>query len=100
MDKMKLLNFVRSSFNTNEVLNSIKQFPQFKQWNIINHDTIGDRGLILHVKTPLFVGCILIVFDGETFYIRKVNKSGFVLLTNKTNYVTIFGIIFDLYLVD
>jgi len=84
----------------NDVYKSIEQFPQFKKWNIQKKESIGDRGLLLHIKTPMFQGYILIVFDGENFIIRKVNKFGMVLLTNKSKYVSVFGIIFDLYLVD
>ena len=100
MDKFFLLPHIKSLFNVDEVFKSIQEFPQYKNWCIQKRETIGDRGLLLHIKTPLFQGFILVVFDGENFYIRKVNKSGFVLLTNKSKYVSIFGMIFDLYLVD
>jgi len=100
MEKFFLLPYVKSSFNVNEVFKSIQQFPQFKSWNIQKHESIGDRGLLLHIRTPFFHGYILVVFDGENFYIRKVNKAGMVMLTNKSKYVSIFGIIFDLYLAD
>jgi hypothetical protein len=98
MDKFKLLSYIKCSFNTNNVLKSIEKFPQFKSWNVVKHEMISDRGLLLYVKNSGFNGCLFIVFDGNDFIIRKINKCGFVLLTNKTKYVSIFGNIFDLYL--
>lgn len=100
MDKFFLLPYVRNKFNTNELINEVKQFNRFKTWNIVKEETIGDRGILLHVKKSGFVGFILVTLEGGEYYVRKVNKCGMVLMTNHTKFLSILNTIFDLYLAD
>lgn len=99
MDKFMLLPYVKYSFDTKELLKSIKGFSTFSNWGVKKVENIGDRGLLFHIRKDNFVGYILVVYDGS-YIVRKVNKCGMVMLTNNTKYVSILKTIFDLYLAD
>lgn len=100
MDKNTLVKFLRSDFNPMDLYKSIRKFSGYKSWNIIKHETIGNRGLLLHIKSQSFNGGVLIVFEGDQYVVRKLTLGGFVLLMNRTKYVSTFGIILDNYLVN
>lgn len=100
MDKYSLVNFLRGDFNLLDVYKSIRKISGFNTWNIIKRETIGNRGLLLHVKGGTFRGYVLITFEDNMFVFRKLNISGMVMLTNRTKYISTFGIILDNYLVD
>lgn len=95
MDKFFLLPQVKDSFNTTKL---IEHFDSFKSWNVKKIETIGDRGVLLHIRKPNFVGYILVTLDNGEIYVRKVNKCGMVLMTNHTKYFSIIKTIFNLYL--
>ena len=100
MDKFMLLNYVKERINTDVIINDIKKFDTYKNWFVTKIETIGDRGVLMYVKTGTFNGSILITYDNGQFYVRKINKCGMVLLVNNTKYFSILKTIIDLYLAD
>lgn len=97
MDKFFLLPQLNDSFDTTKL---IEQFDSFKSWNVNKIETIGDRGVLLHIKKEKFIGYILISLNGDQIYVRKINKCGMVLMTNHTKYLSIVQTILNLYLAD
>jgi len=88
MNKFFLLSFVESPFNTRETLKQVKSIENYRTWNVQSTETIGDRGLVLKMKTEVFDGYILITKNfSDVFFIRTINKCGMVLKVNKTDNV-------------
>jgi len=89
MNKFFMLNFIESSFKTNEVLKDIKSLESYKGWGVQSTEQLGDRGLLLKVKNLSFDGYIFITvsFSG-VFVVRTVNKCGMVLMVNKTGSIS------------
>ena len=89
MNKFFLLNYIGISFKSREVLKQIKSLESYKEWIVKTTEQIGDRGIVLQIKNPVFNGYVMIVVDVDgRFVIRTMNECGFVLAVNKTNDIT------------